>query len=76
MEQENDQVKQQSEKQLQEIQKRHLLEQKRAAFYAQREKELKEAQEAREKATNDKKLQQEKLKQQIMLTKQLLRGRR
>ena len=40
MEQENDQVKQQSERQMKELQKRRELEQRRADFYAQRQREL------------------------------------
>lgn len=45
MEQENDQVKQQSERHLQELQKRRELEQRRADFYAHRQRELESEQE-------------------------------
>ena len=75
MEQEHDQVKQQSEQQLQELQKRRILEQRRADFYAQRQRELEEAHQARQAAKEDKKEKQQKLRQQVLLAKRFIKDR-
>ena len=75
MEDENDQVKQQSEQHMQDLEKRRILEQRRADFFAQRQRELEEAQRAKEEATQDKQEKQNQLKQQIMLAKRISEGR-
>ncbi len=75
MEQDHEQLRQQSERQVQELQKRRELEQRRADFYAKRQRELQEAYEARKAAIKDKKEKQKKLKQQVMLAKRFVKDR-
>ncbi len=75
MEQDHEQVKQQSERQMKELQKRHELEQRRADFYAQRQREQQERYEAWKAATKDKREKKQKLIQQMMLTKRLMNER-
>ena len=75
MEQDNDQVKQQSERQLKELEKRRILEQRRADFYALRQRELEEAQRAKQQATKDVKDKKKALKVQIALAKQAMKAR-
>ena len=75
MEQEHDQVKQQSERQLQELEKRRALEQKRADFYAKRRRELEEAFEARKRAKEDAKEKQQKLREQMMRCRRFVKDR-
>ena len=75
MEQTHEQIKQQSERQQQILQKRRELEQRRADFYAKRQHELQEAYEARKVATNDKKEKQKKLKEQMMLARRFVKNR-
>ena len=75
MEEENDQVKQQSEQHMQDLEKRRILEQRRADFFAHRRQELEEAQKAREEAKEDKQEKQEQLKQQMLLARRLIKER-
>ena len=75
MEQDNDQVKQQSERQMKELQKRRELEQRRADFYVQRQRELQEAYEARKAATKDKQERQKQLKKQMLLARRFVKER-
>ena len=75
MDQDHEQLKQQSERQMKELQKRRELEQRRADFYAQRQRELAEAYEARKVATKDKKEKQKQLKQQMLLARRFVKDR-
>jgi len=75
MEPENDQVKQQSEQHLKDLQKRRILEERRAAFYAERTRELEQAQEAQRVAKEDKQEKRQKLNEQILLAKRVKEGR-
>lgn len=75
MEQDHEQVKQQSEQQMQILQKRRELEQRRADFYAQRQREVQEAYEARKVATDDKNEKQQKLREQMTLAKRFVKDR-
>ena len=75
MEQNDDQVKQQSDRQLEILKTRRKIEENRAAFYAQRQRELQEAHDARKAATKDKKEKQQKLRQQVLPAKQYVKDR-
>ena len=75
MEQENDQVKQQSDRQLEILKTRRRIEENRANFYAQRQRDIEQAYEARKVATDDKKEKQQMLKQQMQLAKQFVKDR-
>jgi len=75
MDQPDDKTKQQTDQQLQELQKRRILEQRRAAFYAQKSQELEQAQEAQRQEKENKAEAQRKLRQQILLAKYQMRQR-
>ena len=75
MEQEYDQVKQQSDRQLEILKTRRRIEENRANFYAQRQRDIEQAYEARKVATDDKKEKQQMLKQQMQLAKQFVKDR-
>ena len=75
MEQNHEQLRQQSERQMKELQKRRELEQRRADFYAQRQRELAEAHEARKMATQDKKEKQQELRKQMMMARRFVKDR-
>ena len=69
MEPNDSQIKQQSEQHLKELQKRRELEQRRADFYAQRQKQLEEERLQFEKARRDKKDRSMALKRTVDLIK-------
>ena len=75
MEQNHEQLRQQSERQMKELQKRRELEQRRADFYAQHQRELAEAHEARKMATQDKKEKQQELRKQMMMARRFVKDR-
>ena len=75
MEQDHEHVKRQSEEQLKRLEQRRRIEENRAAFYAQRQRELEQAHEATKQATEDKKEKQKNLKQQMMLARQFVKER-
>ena len=75
MDQENDQVKQQSDRQLEILKTRRRIEENRAHFYTQRQHELEEAHQARKQAKDDAKERQQKLRQQVMLARRFVKER-
>lgn len=75
MELDKDQVKQQSDRQLEILKKRRRIEENRAHFFAQRQRELEEAHQARRQAKDDAKEKQLKLRQQVMLARRFVKER-
>ena len=71
MDQSDDQVKQESTQHIQELQKRRILEQRRADYYTKRQQELEQAQEDQAKETENKTEAREKLQQQILLAQKM-----
>ena len=72
MDSENDKTRQQ----LETLERRRILEQKRADYLNQRRHELEEKQREKEQATKDRKAKQQDLRQQCLLAQRMLRGDR